>query len=207
MGILDLCWMTRIHPVARDERLSEYFPTLDRFVCIYVAGKQSPDEEALLRAGTVIARLYDYLGQIDMLDKSDWNLAAISFPYQTHGSIWYVEFVSEYDGQIAFSFHEHSERHCTIDPCIYRDHTAPQLSLLSQTVVEVLRDEHVFDPDFETLLNRIDAESVCGAAFIEPLRVLCERFAPAHPILERYSAELIAAQGIARSPQSSLVST
>ncbi len=193
MGILDACWMARIESIAIDPRFPVLLDVGFMEICLYVAGKEfHPDAQALACASHVLASLYDILAPIPALHKHRWILAALSFPYQSAKPTFYVEFTTEYDGYMAFSFCEDTPGAWTFEGFAFNSFVPAQFALLAEWAIRTLEDADVTDPAFIALQEQVKTQSIPGDEFLLPVAGIYDRLAPHAPKsdLERVGAFL-----------------
>jgi len=175
--ILGEAWvLPYINPEIIDAKLLEYYPTLSRELTIWVSGKESaPDPAAFALAVSTLTALPKYIASIKDLDITQWNLTGLIFPYQKKKVLWYSEFRTEYDGDLAIAFTGDTANEVT--PC---NANWPESSFVGVpytvvSLVHLISKNKISVPDFDHILNLIKVERIFGTELIVPLIEIVER--------------------------------
>src|SRR5215813_14807138 len=107
--ILDNYWSAfRLEPELIDAKLAGFYPFRWR-LAVCIAGKRAtPDAASFALAARVLPELPTHLLSIRE-DLNEWTLSQVAFPYQKGRPIWYVEFRSEYGGDLEYAFRGSSD--------------------------------------------------------------------------------------------------
>jgi hypothetical protein len=157
--------------------MSEFYPTLNCELSISIAGKKTePDQLSFSLATEVLQNLYSHLQSIKTFDLAGWNPVNLSFPYQKHTKLWFVEFRSEYDGTLEFSMY--------LDPSISSAYvvryaygsegTYPDTLRLAKWALEVLFCHLSRDSQLNEILQRVENEKLIGYEILGQLTSLIE---------------------------------
>lgn len=175
--ILGCSWvLPYINPEIIDAKLLEYYPTLNRELTIWVSGKEfAPDPAAFALAASTLTALPKYIASIKDLDTTQWNLTGLIFPYQKRKVLWYSEFRTEYDGDLAIAFT--GDTAADVTPC---NANWPESSLVGVpytvvSLVHLISKNRIAVPGFEHILDRIKDERIFGTELIVPLIEIVER--------------------------------
>ena len=176
--ILDKHWGVHcIDPRTLDPRIIDFYPTLDCELSISIAGKENePDRLSFALAIEVLEKLYSHLQSISTFDLADWNPVNISFPYQNDSKLWFVEFRSEYDGTLEFSFY--------LDPLIsdaydvnythVSEGTYQDTPRLAKWAIDELSRHLLDNSDLRAILQRVEDEKIVGYEILGQLATLME---------------------------------
>lgn len=167
VDILDDCWVLECDEVELAYGECKYFPD------VYIAGKADGlNSKSYQLAINVWPNLLKYIKQCDSYVEllSGWELSSIWFPYQEE-AMWFIEFQSEYGGDLNFCFVESNEgdEYVCVSPEKRNLRPITNVPHVIKYVVNELKKSLVNSEEFDAVLKIIKFKETIGCEVILPL--------------------------------------
>lgn len=181
-SILDFgCWRTEVDLVAIDAAMKVFSPWPTSTPLIIAGKPEGPDMAALALAVAVLENPSKILSRFRTsfpdfkLGADDWMLRALSIPYQTFGSCWFLAFETEYDGQESYVVKQDATNVVISIETEYSSGFPTSLPSIVRQCIWRLREYALADKEFDDLLNRIQYERIFGPEIVSQLRRVIDR--------------------------------
>jgi len=169
--ILDNYWSARLDPELIGAKLAGFYQFRWQ-LAVCIAGKRAtPDAASFALAARVLPELPTHLLSIRD-DLNEWTLSQVAFPYQKGRPLWYVLFLSEYDGDLEYAFRGSSDDGFNPSPVSGYESVPDTINV----TLDDLRDRCTApDQGLAEVTERIEREKLFGTELIRPVMEILER--------------------------------